>query len=76
MQKSLENVYSNILMGVPFLKNLSWEKKNFVETGAKILKKKNYDFFYSKLYFLMSNLNSECFQLSFDVHIVYVGQKL
>ena len=24
----------------------------------------------------MSNLNSECFQLSFDVHIVYVGQKL
>ena len=59
-----------------FLKNLSWEKKNFVETGAKILKKKIMIFFYNKLYFLMSNVNLECFQLSFDVHIVYVGQKL
>ena len=24
----------------------------------------------------MSNLNLECFQLSFDIHIVHVGQKL
>ena len=23
----------------------------------------------------MSNLNLECFQLSFDIHIVHVGQK-
>ena len=66
-------------MGVvkKFFEKFEFEKKkNFVETGAKILKKKIMIFFYSKLYFLMSNLNSECFQLSFDVHIVYVGQKL
>ena len=31
---------------------------------------------YNKFYFLMSNLNVECFQLSFDVHIVHVSQKL
>ncbi len=24
----------------------------------------------------MSNLNVECFKLSFDIHIVYVGQKM
>ena len=24
----------------------------------------------------MSNLNLECFQLSFDIHIAHVGQKL
>ena len=59
-----------------FFEKFEFEKKKFVETGAKILKKKIMIFFYSKLYFLMSNLNSECFQLSFDVHIVYVGQKL
>ena len=31
--------------------------------------------FHNKLYFFMSNLNLECFQLSFDIHIVHVGQK-
>ena len=31
--------------------------------------------FYNKFYFFMSNLNVECFQLSFDIHIVHIGQK-
>ena len=31
--------------------------------------------FRSKLYFSMSNWNLECFQLSFDIHIAYVGKK-
>ena len=31
--------------------------------------------FQSKLYFSMSNWNLECFQLSFDIHIAYVGKK-
>ena len=33
-------------------------------------------FFHKKLYFFMSNLNVECFQLSFDIHNVHVGPKL
>ena len=32
-------------------------------------------FFHNKYYFFMSNLHLECFQLSFDIHIVHVGQK-
>ena len=32
-------------------------------------------FFHKKYYFFMSNLHLECFQLSFDIHIVHVGQK-
>ena len=32
--------------------------------------------FSQQILFLMSNLNVECFQLSFDVHIVHVSQKL
>ena len=31
--------------------------------------------FQSKSYFSMSNLNLECSQLSFDIHIAYVGKK-
>ena len=31
--------------------------------------------FHNKFYFLMSNLNIECFQLSFDIHIVHANQK-
>ena len=34
------------------------------------------NFFHNKLYFFMLNLNLECFQLSFDIHIVHVDQKL
>ena len=41
-----------------------FEKSNFLKN------------FQNKLYFIMSNLNSECLQLSFDVHIVHVSQKL
>ena len=33
-------------------------------------------FFSNKFYFSISNLNVECFQLSFDIHIVHVGQKM
>ena len=59
-----------------FFEKFEFEKKKICQNWSENFEKKNYDFFYSKLYFLMSNLNSECFQLSFDVHIVYVGQKL
>ena len=34
------------------------------------------NFFIKKLYFFVSNLNVECFQLSFNIHIVHVSQKL
>ena len=61
---------------INFLKNSSFEKK---KCGQK--KEENFEklifrkFFYNKFYFFMSNLNVECFQLSFDIHIVHVGQK-
>ena len=42
------------------------------ENFEKLLLRK---FFHNKLQFFMSNLNVECFQLSFDMHIVHVGQK-
>ena len=48
-------------------------QKNFFEKFEKSNFLKN---FQNKLYFIMSNLNSECLQLSFDVHIVHVSQKL
>ena len=32
--------------------------------------------FLKQIVFFMSNLHLECFQLSFDIHIVHVGQKL
>ena len=48
-------------------------QKNFLEKFEKSNFLKN---FQNKLYFIMSNLNSECLQLSFDVHIVHVSQKL
>ena len=32
--------------------------------------------FHNKLYFFMSNLNSECSQLWFGIHIVHIEQKL
>ena len=32
--------------------------------------------FCNKLHFFMSNFNSECSQLSFDIHIAHIGQKL
>ena len=41
----------------------------------KILKIIFCKFFHHKLCSFMQNLNLECFQLSFDVHIVHLGQK-
>ena len=53
-----------------------FRKKNLIKNETKILKKTFLcKFFHNKLYFFMSNLNLECFQLSFDIHIVHVGQK-
>ena len=47
--------------------------KKFFENFSKFnFCKKNY----SILYFLIANLILECFQLSFHIHIVNVGQKL
>ena len=60
---------------INFLKNSSFKKKcgqKWDENFEKLILRK---FFYNKFYFFMSNLNVECFQLSFDIHIVHVGQK-
>ena len=41
--------------------------------------KKKFDFrqiFHNKLYFFMSNLNSECSQVWFGIHIVHIAQKM
>ena len=59
-----------------FSKIFDFEKKNAIKNETQnfenlILCK----FFHNKLYFFMSNLNLEWFQLSFDIHIVYVGKK-
>ena len=57
------------------LKTLSFEKKcgqKWDKNFEKLILCKN---FYNKLCFLLSNLILECFQLSFDIHFVYVGQK-
>ena len=43
----------------------------------KIIKKLIFAYFFcNKSYFFMSNLNLECSQLWFGVHIVHVAQKL
>ena len=56
-----------------FLKNLSFEKKMQSKNETKILKNLFYATFSEQIIFFMSNLNVECFQLSFDIHIVHVG---
>ena len=60
---------------INFLKNSSFEKKNWSKMGPKFWKTDFRKLFFNKFYFFMSNLNVECFQLSFDIHIVHVGQK-
>ena len=51
-------------------------KKNLNETEIFFFEKSIFlQIFQNKLYFFMSNLHLECFQLSFDIHIVHVGQK-
>ena len=57
-----------------FLKNLRFKKKA-IKNEMKILKNAFYANFFKHTVFFMSNLNVECFQLSFDIHIVHVGQK-
>ena len=66
-------------MGVVFenFSNFQFGKKNFSKNRGEKFEKSNFlKNFQNKLYFIMSNLNSECLQLSFDVHIVHVSQKL
>ena len=61
---------------INFLKKSNFKKKKcgqkWDENFEKLILR---NFFYNKFYFFMSNLNVECFQLSFDIHIVHVGQK-
>merc|ERR1711997_1450729 len=58
------------------VKNLNFEKKKFCQSRDENFEKSVFcKKFQSKLYFSMSNWNLECFQLSFDIHIAYVGKK-
>ena len=50
-------------------------KKNAVKNETKILKTHFIQFFHNKGHLFMSKMNLECFQLSFDIHIVHLGQK-
>ena len=49
--------------------NFEYLKKYPIENEEEILKNEFHSIFYQRLYFLQSNLNFECFQLSFDVHV-------
>ena len=58
-------------------KKFEFRKKKFLQSWSENFEKFVFhNYFYNKLYFFMSNLNLECFQLSFHIHIVIVGQKL
>ena len=59
-----------------FLKNWRFEKKMLSKMGRKFFKILFSQIFSKQILFFMSNLNVECFQLSFDIHIVHVGQKM
>ena len=66
-------------MGVVFENFSNFQSENFFFQKYFFEKFEKSNFlknFQNKLYFIMSNLNSECLQLSFDVHIVHVSQKL
>ena len=60
------------------LKNFDFEKKKFFSGLRQKYLKIQFSLIFSKIliefYFLRSNLNLECVQLSFDVHIVYLSQ--
>ena len=57
-------------------KNLRYQKtKNRIETEIFFLKNQLFAIFSKQIVFFMSNLHLECFELSFDIHIVHVGQK-
>ncbi len=55
-----------------------WVTKKTISSKLRNLFLKNQFFanFSKQIVFFMSNLHLECFQLSFDIHIVHVGQKL
>jgi hypothetical protein len=52
-----------------------FRKKKFRQSWGENLKKSFANIFIANCIFFMSNLNLECFQLSFDIHIDYVSQK-
>ena len=56
--------------------NFEFRKKNSIKNETKILENFFLQFFSQQIAFFMSNLKIECFQLSFDVHIVHLGKKL
>ena len=59
-----------------FFEKFEFQKKKFRQSRDQNFEKSVFfKKFQSKLYFSMSNLNLECFQLSFDIHIAYVGKK-
>ena len=59
------------------LKKFAFEKKSyFVNMKSKILKNSIFTIFFIKHYFSILNINLKWFQLSFDVYIVHIGQKL
>ena len=59
------------------LKNWRFEKKNMLsKLQRKFFKILFLQIFSKQILFFMSNLTVECFQLSFDIHIVHVGQTL
>ena len=62
---------------INFSKNSRFEKKNCCKKWDENFEKLIFfKFFHNKWHFFMSNMNVECFQLSFDVYIVHIGQKL
>ena len=62
---------------INFSKTSHFEKKIAVKNETKILKKLFFSNFFKKNGpIFISNMNVECFQLSFDVYIVHIGQKL
>ena len=66
---------STILFEV-FWKNLISKFFASIFEGKKNFDRKFFKKFYSQYYFLTANMNSECLELSFDMHIVHVGGKL
>ena len=61
---------------IKFSKNFDSKKKISPKMRQNHGKVDFRQIFHNKLYFFMSNLNLECSQLSFDIHIAHVGQKL
>ena len=59
-----------------FFEKFEFRKKNAVKNETKILKNSFYANSFITNYIFMSNMNLDCFKLSFDIHIVHVDQKL